>query len=129
MPVGPDWYAIATDSVREVVAEPKVTAVPTGPHALVGLFNLRGEIVPLFDTAALLGTGRVGAGSFATVVLTELGAAGLAVTAVPEAVEVGPLSPSDLTAGIGTCTVAGRAATLLDVALLLAPAQIGSRTG
>jgi chemotaxis signal transduction protein len=126
MPVGPDWYAIATNSVREVVAQPMLTAVPTGPDALVGLFNLRGEIVPLFDTAALLGIGRVGAGSFGTVVLTALGPAGLAVTGVPEAVQLGELLPTDMMAGLGTCSINGRVATLIDIDLLLTPARIGS---
>jgi purine-binding chemotaxis protein CheW len=125
MPVGPDWYAVATESVREVVAQPMLTAVPTGPDALVGLFNLRGEIVPLFDTAALLGIGRVGAGSFGTVVLTELGPAGLAVTGVPEAVEIGALAATEMPAGVGTCSIGGRVATLIDVELLLAPDRLG----
>lgn len=125
--VGPDWYAVATESVREVVALPMLTTVPTAPDSLVGLFNLRGEIVPLFDTAALLGVGRIGAGSFSTVVLTALGPAGLAVTAVPEAVELGDLVATELQSGIGSCSVGGRMATLIDVDLLLAPARIGSR--
>jgi len=72
VPVGADWYALDMASVREVVAFPLLTRVPTAPAALLGLFNLRGEIVPLFDTAALLDAGRMaGVASFAVVVLTD----------------------------------------------------------
>lgn len=89
MPVGADWYALDVHAVGEVVAHPAVTAVPAAPPALLGLLNLSGEIVPLFDTAALLGLGPMPAGPFATVVRTTKGPAGLSVSGAPEPAELG----------------------------------------
>ena len=126
MPVGPDWYAIATESVREVVARPMLTAVPTGPDALVGLFNLRGEIVPLFDTAALLGIGhgRCPARSARSCSLT-LGRRRPGRHGRPGGCG-DRRSLRDRDAGRNrTCSIGGRVATLIDVELLLAPDRLG----
>lgn len=127
MPVGPDWYAIEMARVREVVASPVLAGVPTAPPTLLGVFNLRGDIVPLFDTAALLGIGRVPPSSHVTVVETALGAAGLVASAMPESVELG--EPTGVTESPGTVasyTLGSRVATLLDVDILLGPARIGT---
>jgi len=113
--------------VREVVASPVLAGVPTAPPTLLGVFNLRGDIVPLFDTAALLGIGRVPPSSHVTVVETALGAAGLVASAMPESVELG--EPTGVTEGPGTVasyTLGSRVATLLDVDILLGPARIGN---
>ena len=58
LPVGDDLYALPMDWVREVVAAPTVTRLVTAPSVVLGLFNLRGQIVALLDTAALLGNGH-----------------------------------------------------------------------
>ena len=126
MPVGLDWYAVPMSSVREVVSRPLLTHVPTAPDAVLGLFNLRGEIVPLFDTAALLGTGHVEEASYCTVVLTPLGPGGLAATGVPEATELGePSGGAEIPGGVATYALGSRPATLLDIDALLAPARTG----
>lgn len=130
MPVGADWYALDVQSVGEVVAHPAVTAVPGAPPALLGLLNLSGEIVPLFDTAALLGLGRMPAGPFATIVRTTKGPAGLSVSGAPEPAELGdPGSKDD--AGVSTA-VGGRRAKLVDLQRLLGAApdrRLGRATG
>ena len=66
-PVGADTYAVAADMVREVVSAPRPTRVPTVASELVGAINLRGEVVPMFDLAALLGIGSVVEAPFASV--------------------------------------------------------------
>ena len=68
LPVGDDIYALPVDWVREVVAAPPVTRLVTAPSVVLGLFNLRGEIVPLLDIAALLSIGKVRTTAFAVVV-------------------------------------------------------------
>ncbi|MBV8692808.1 MAG: chemotaxis protein CheW [Actinobacteria bacterium] len=125
-PVGPDWYAIGMPAVREVVAAPGLAAVPTAPAPVLGLFNLRGEIVPLFDTAALLGLGGGTTSEFAVVVFTAAGPAGLAATGAPEAVELGdPIGGAEIVGGLSSYAIDGRVATLVDVDVLLAPAHTG----
>ena len=135
VPVNADWYALDIRSVREVVARPVVTAVPTGPASLLGLFNLRGEIVPLFDLAALLGRGRTGAGPFATIVRTTVGLAGLSVSGMAESVELGEPEPVDgvvgsgVGVGVATYALGARLATLLDVEQILGGGPVGGSDG
>jgi len=82
MPVGSEWYLVDMRWLQEVVAEPTISELPTAPGSILGLFNLRGEIVPLFDTGVLLGLAPTASAPFALVVETDLGPAGLAATGV-----------------------------------------------
>ena len=86
LPVGVELYAVPMESVREVVADPPITMLVTAPKVVLGLFNLRGQIVPLFDTAVLLGVGSVHEAkfTFVAVVQTSNGLAGLAATGLPQ---------------------------------------------
>ena len=71
LPVGDDRYALAAEHVREVAAAPRTTDLPGMPAWALGLVNLRGEVVPLLDTAALLGLGPLPSAAFAVVVHTS----------------------------------------------------------
>jgi purine-binding chemotaxis protein CheW len=88
LPVGADWFALPIESLRRVIAEPDVAPLPTAPATVVGVFNVRGEIVPLLDTAALLGLGRMTSTPFAAVVDSPWGLVALALGGVPEPVEL-----------------------------------------
>ena len=126
LPVGQDVYAVLVDWVREVVTAPPLTPLVTGPGLVLGLFNLRGEIVPLLDTAALLGISPVGTAAFAVVVRSQLGLAGLTATAFPHRALLGPPSgPSDLPGTAGTYQLGRQVAVLLDPATLLTPRRLG----
>lgn len=124
LPVAGDLYALPITWVREVVVVPggSITRLVTAHPVVLGLINLRGEIVPLLDTAAVLGVGAVSAPTFAAVLYTEHGLVGLAATACPERVFLEqPTGPSELTGSAGTYRVARRVVTLLDPSLLLTP--------
>jgi purine-binding chemotaxis protein CheW len=56
--VGGQSCGLHMEHVREVERVGRVTAVPGAPAFVKGLINLRGEILPLVDLAALLGEGR-----------------------------------------------------------------------
>ncbi len=120
LPVGADVYAVPVGWVREVVPAPALTPLVTAPPAVLGLFNLRGQIVPLLDTAALLGLGAVGTVAFVVVLQSGDGLAGLAATGLPRRAgldrEVGP---SALPGTAGSYQIDGLAAVLLDPAALL----------
>ena len=129
LPVGPEWYAVETTSVREVVSAPLVVSLPTAPATVLGVFNLRGEIVPLFDTAALLGVGAYTDHPFVTVVDTALGPAGLNATGVPEAaVLTEQASAAELPGAVGVYAHDGRLVVLVEPEMLLAPARVGGWT-
>ena len=59
LPVGTDRYAVPVSDVREVLVAPRITALPTAPACFRSLINVRGEVVPLLDTAKLLGIGML----------------------------------------------------------------------
>ncbi|MGE5111566.1 MAG: chemotaxis protein CheW [Acidobacteriaceae bacterium] len=48
---GRERFCLAVLDVEEVVEWPRLTKLPLGPTFLVGIFNLRGSIVPVIDIA------------------------------------------------------------------------------
>jgi purine-binding chemotaxis protein CheW len=113
---------VATSAVREVVSEPVPTRLPTAPAVLLGAFNLRGEVIPMFDTATLLGIGKVTAAPVAVVVNTTAGAAALIVSGLPRFVVLDDeVSPSELRGTLGVYTVDDGIAVMLDIEALLVP--------
>ena len=127
LPVGDDLYAVETSQVREVVAAPELTALPTAPRSVLGVFNLRGEIVPVFDLANLLGLGTTPAHSYVAVVDTGLGPAGLALTDVARTADMGePVGGSDTPGTVATYAIDQQLAVLIDMATLLVPAHVAS---
>jgi len=123
--VGADLFALPVDWAREVVAAPAVTPLATAPPVLLGLFNLRGQIVPLLDTAAVLGTGRTETTTFVVVVASAQGLAGLATTGLPrrELLDT-PAGPSELAGTTGLYRVGHEVAALLDPAALLSAERL-----
>ena len=121
-PIGNDRYAVATSVVREVVSEPRPTRLPTAPAALLGAFNLRGEVIPMFDTAALLGIGTVDGAPVAVVVNTTVGPAALVVSGLPKFVVLDHnTGPSELSGTLGVYAVDDGLAVMLDVEAMLVP--------
>lgn len=86
---GGEHYALAVEGVLEVAQIADVTPVPGAAAAILGVANLRGEIIPVVDLALLLGLHA--ARPPQRVVVTEEGGrrAGLAVEAVSD---VGPVA-------------------------------------
>jgi purine-binding chemotaxis protein CheW len=52
--VGGEQYALGVAHVHEVVDLGELSAIPGSADNLLGLLNLRGEIVPAFDLASIL---------------------------------------------------------------------------
>lgn len=120
LPLGGDVYALPFTDVIEVLPTPDVTVVPGSPPSVLGLLNLRGQVVPMLDTARLLGLPPAARGSFVAVVDSPQGAAALTVTGLPWAADLGePANPADSTAAIAVFDVEQLAVTLLDVEVLL----------
>lgn len=101
IPVGRDWYAVELRTIREVLEPRRITRLPDTPVEVLGLVNMRGEVVPVLDTGLLLGLDPVGREPAAIVVAsTGRGPAGLAASAVPVADQLGEdLGASTLAAG------------------------------
>lgn len=90
--LGGERYAIAAEDVLEVGAECAPVPLPGAPKGVLGLQNVRGEVLPLLDLAALVGAGERG-GLAATVVVEQGGRR--AVLAVDGLRDVAPLVVED----------------------------------
>ncbi|QGN34371.1 chemotaxis protein CheW [Microlunatus sp. Gsoil 973] len=125
LPVAAELYALPIGWAREVVRAPTITSLPTAPPTLLGLFNLRGEIVPILDTAALLSIGAIPIPAFAVVASSPHGPVGLATTGVPQRRLLDPpVGPSELWGTSGSYRVDDQVATLLDPSVLLTPGRL-----
>jgi purine-binding chemotaxis protein CheW len=123
--LGAEHYALALEHVLEVVELGEITPVPGSPAAVLGLRNLRGEILPALDLSALLGI--LGDGEPRRLVVVAEGGrrAGLAVDDVIDFSELAAARASD-----GSALLLGR--VLVDGALvgvLDTSAVLGTRPG
>ena len=79
--IGPEDYALPVESVTEVAELGDVTPVPGAPAGVLGARNLRGQVLPVIDMAAMFG---LSSGSPNRLVVADHNGrrAGLAVDAV-----------------------------------------------
>jgi purine-binding chemotaxis protein CheW len=91
-----------------------------------GIFNVRGDIVPLLDTGLLLGLRPVMEEPYAVLVETVHGTAGLVATDMPMTVRLNEsVGRSDMEGTTETYLVTdARLAVALDIPVLLSPARI-----
>lgn len=117
LPVRDDWYALPLDRIGEVLEEAPVTRLPDAPRSVLGLVNVRGQVVPVLDLAVLLGLPPLGGAAAAIVIArTGRGPAGLAGTDVPVADTLGEdLGASSLATGVRRHRTTAGVATLLDL--------------
>lgn len=54
-----EWYAVRVSDVREIFQEYEITPVPGVPDHVLGVVNVRGEILSVTDPARLMRLGRV----------------------------------------------------------------------
>lgn len=90
--IGVEWYAVRVSDVREIFQEYDVTIVPCTPPHILGVTNVRGEILSVTDPALLMGLGKVsgvaGVQPPAVVVKTASIATALVVDEIGDIVEV-----------------------------------------
>jgi purine-binding chemotaxis protein CheW len=63
--------ALPIDDVRETLPIQPITRVVLTPHALAGVFSLRGDIVPAIDLGVLLGLARTQVGDDSRIVVVD----------------------------------------------------------
>src|SRR3977135_4326616 len=94
MAVNAAFFAVPMSTVHQVLRHPLVTRVPLSPSGLLGVVNVRGDIVPLIDTGVLTGTGALNEPPFAVLVSGEKDMVALAAEELPIAADfeepVGP---------------------------------------
>ena len=122
--VGDEQYALPIGDVVEVARLSELTPVPGAPSAVLGVHNLRGQVVPVVDLGAIVGMPRSDARA-AVVIVDDAGdLAGLAVDALLDVAAVdaeasgtaeGPL--------VGSAMIDGGLVGLLDARRSLRLAQ------
>ncbi|HEY0503139.1 MAG TPA: chemotaxis protein CheW [Lysobacter sp.] len=120
--VGDDSYALELLRVQEVGRTSPIVAMRGAATSVLGVMNLRGRIVPVFDLGLWLGTGRVCPDERARIVVVERDneLIGALVSAVDDVVTLGPdrieppLMASPSRAIVGVARVVAKPTVLLD---------------
>ncbi len=116
-----ECYAVPISEVREIVKVPPLTEVPRASPAILGVMNLRGEVLPVYDIKPRLrlsvgpvrvagpGAARLPKGARVLVVRSDAGDAGVLVDAVRGVVKVKPsaveVPPPGVAGGERDCVV------------------------
>jgi purine-binding chemotaxis protein CheW len=109
-------FAVPMTTVHQVLRYPVVTRVPLAPTGLMGLLNVRGEIVALLDTGLLTATGALGEPPFAVLVSGEKEMVALAAEELPVAADFGdPVGPGTQPGELGVYSSGGRLVVLVDI--------------
>jgi purine-binding chemotaxis protein CheW len=124
--VGREHYAVPVEHVLEVAESGDVAPVPGAPNQIMGVRNLRGQIVPVISLAKLFGladeeTDRI--------VVAELGGrrGGLAVESVLDVGELPePSEPTESPFLAGAALIDGTLVGLLDIDSILSSSHAGA---
>lgn len=98
--LGMSRFAVAMDSVAEVVSVPRLSRMPAAPVWLAGVANWRGRVLPVLDLRVLVGVDQTPLASTARLVVLAHGPleAGVLADAVPGLVTRGEeLDPTPAT--------------------------------
>ncbi len=86
--VGAESYALAVEHVLEVAELGEIAPVPGSAASVLGVRNLRGEVLPVFDLASVFGIAREGEPQRLLVAEHEGRRAGFAIDAVTDVGEL-----------------------------------------
>ncbi|MDZ4178995.1 MAG: chemotaxis protein CheW [Coriobacteriia bacterium] len=59
--LGHEWYGVRVGDVREIYQEYRITSIPCVPDFILGVVNIRGEIISVTDVAKVMRLGQVSA--------------------------------------------------------------------
>src|SRR5512133_2054851 len=57
--ISEEWYSVRVADVREIFQEYELTQIPCVPDYILGVVNVRGEILSVTDSAQIMGLGSV----------------------------------------------------------------------
>lgn len=58
--LGEEWYGVRLEDVREIHQECRIASLPCVPEFVLGVVNIRGEIVSVTDLGRLMEAGQTG---------------------------------------------------------------------
>ena len=86
-----DTYAVTVDILAEIIIPQKIFSVPTTPSHVIGIINLRGNIVPIVDIRPALSLPVTAGSNQIAIIRYNQMTLGILVDAVAEVISV-PLS-------------------------------------
>ena len=138
--IADEWYAIRVGDVREIFQEYELTAIPCLPPYVLGVVNVRGEILSVTDPAVLMQLGSIeaeGTTQPPAIVITDGDiATAIVVDEVGDIAEVsadmieGPISTIDRTQGAfisASICVDDVMVGLMNTARVLEPIVVGPK--
>jgi purine-binding chemotaxis protein CheW len=110
------FFAVPMETVHQVLRHPVLTTIPLAPTGLLGVVNVRGDIVPLLDTGVLTGTGALNKSPFAVLVSGQKDMVALAAEELPIAADFEePVGPGSRPGELGVYSSGGRLVVLIDI--------------
>ncbi len=70
--LGNEEYAISINNVPGIVKFQKITELPNTPKYVIGVINLRGKIIPVFDLRLRFGLEKANYDGFTVIIITEI---------------------------------------------------------
>ncbi|RJP82465.1 MAG: purine-binding chemotaxis protein CheW [Desulfobacteraceae bacterium] len=88
--LGSEEYGLEINFVKEVVGIQKITAIPDMPEYIKGVFNLRGQVIPIMDARARFCLGQKEYNDRTCVIVVDVGDSqlGLIVDEVKDVLEI-----------------------------------------
>jgi purine-binding chemotaxis protein CheW len=121
IPVNTEFYAVLMESVRQVMQRTEVTRVPMAPSSVLGVINVRGEILPLLDTGVITGSGAIPSAPYWVLINTDGETVALAAQAMPITADLDePVAEGSHPGEIGVYSSGGRLVVLIDTEELVA---------
>ncbi|PKQ29882.1 MAG: chemotaxis protein CheW [Actinobacteria bacterium HGW-Actinobacteria-10] len=93
--LGSEEYGLSIDRVRGIIRYEEATPVPRAPESVMGVVNLRGNVLPVIDLCRRLGRSAFEPSPTARIIVAE-GEGGTVGLAVDEANEVSGISASTI---------------------------------
>lgn len=126
--LGDESFALPVAQVLEVAELGALAPVPGAPPSVLGVRNLRGQVLPVIDLGTVLGTARA-QGAEKLVITEESGRrAGFAIDEVTDVSELpGPMQDSDSPYLSGSTLVEGGLVGIVDVERVFAAVEQGAR--
>jgi purine-binding chemotaxis protein CheW len=130
LPVREDLYAVELRAVQRVLgleAAAGLAPLPGAHRAVLGVINVRGQVVPVLDTAALLDLPPLAPSEHGALAVVRVarGIAALVTSAMPFAQELEEaLGASSLATATGRRRAGDHVSTVLDLELTLAPERV-----
>ena len=72
-----EWYAVGVSQLVEVLPPPRITKVPSVPDHILGVINLRGEVLSVIDLKKFFGLDRSEPSPEQAIVVVEHGEASM----------------------------------------------------